>query len=105
MRFSDACQTETPLTINMNFCTIDYVDKVKRCAKNGWNQLAGGGPTYRWNITSTFMLYFTQLYITLLYFTFFFFYASTAQTAQPIYTHDSSNDAVWSKEVPFGGRV
>ena len=44
-------------------------------------------------------------YLTLLYFTFFFLYASTAQTAQPIYTHDISIDAVCCKEVPFGGRV
>ena len=46
-------------------------------------------------------------YLTFLYFTlpFFLLYASTAQTAQPIYTHDSSNDAVYCKEVPFGGRV
>ena len=46
---------------------------------------------------------------TILYFTFFLFlYASTAQTAEPICTHeshDSSNDAVCCKEVPFGGRV
>ena len=32
-------------------------------------------------------------------------YASTAQTVEPIYTHDGSNDAVCCKEVPFGGRV
>ena len=35
----------------------------------------------------------------------FFLYASTAQTAEPICTHDSSNDAVCCKEVPFGGRI
>ena len=44
-------------------------------------------------------------YLTLPYLTFFFLYASTAQTAQPIYTHDSSNDALCCKEVPFRGRV
>ena len=44
-------------------------------------------------------------YLTLLYFTFFFLYASTAQTAEPICTHDSSNDAVCCKEVSFGVRV
>ena len=32
-------------------------------------------------------------------------YASTAQTAEPICTHNSSNYAVCCKEVPFGGRV
>ena len=30
---------------------------------------------------------------------------SFAQTTEPICTHDSSNDAVRCKEVPFGGRV
>ena len=43
-------------------------------------------------------------YLTLLYL-FFFLYASTAQTAEPICTHDSSNDAVCCKEVLFRGRV
>ena len=33
----------------------------------------------------------------------FFLYASAAQTIQPILTHNGSNDAVCSKEVPFGG--
>ena len=49
-------------------------------------------------------LNFRAIYFTLPYL-FFFLYSSTAQTAQPIYTHDSSNDAVCCKEVPFGGRV
>ena len=31
---------------------------------------------------------------------FCFFRRSTAQTTQPILTHDSSKDAVWTKEVP-----
>jgi hypothetical protein len=35
----------------------------------------------------------------------FFLYASAAKTAQPIYTHDGSNDAACYKEVPFGVRV
>ena len=48
------------------------VSKPTWCAKNGCNRLARGGPTHRWNITSTFVLYFTLLYLTLLYFTFFF---------------------------------
>ena len=34
-----------------------------------------------------------------------FLHASTAQTAESICTHDGSNDAVYCKEVPFGGRV
>jgi len=33
-----------------------------------------------------------------------FFHRSTAQTTHLILTHDGSNDAVWSKEVPIGGQ-
>ena len=43
-------------------------------------------------------------YLTLPYL-FLFLYASTAQTAELIYTHNGSNDAVCRKEVPIGGRV
>ena len=50
--------------------------------------------------------YYTLPYFTLLSFNFFLFlYASTAQTAEPICTHNGSNDAVCCNEVPFGGRV
>jgi hypothetical protein len=45
------------------------------------------------------------LNLTLLYFTLpylFFLYVSTAKTAEPICTHDGSNDAVCSKQVSFG---
>ena len=58
----------------------------------------------KYNLNFRAIPYLTLPYLTLLYL-FFFLYASTAQTAQPIYTHDSSNDAVCCKEVPFGGRV
>ena len=68
MRFSGTCPAETPQPIKMKFCTIDYVGALTRGAKNGWNRLAGGGPTDRWNITSkTFLTipYFTLPYLTL----------------------------------------
>ena len=100
-RFSGTRPAEIPQPIKMKFCTIDYVGELTRCAKNGLNWLPGGGPTDRWNITSTFVLYLTLLYLTF----FLFLYASTAQTAQPICTHDSSNDVVCCKEVPFEGHV
>jgi hypothetical protein len=29
---------------------------------------------------------------------------ATAQTAEPIFTHDTSKEPVWAKEVPFGGQ-
>ena len=59
------------------------------------------------NFSHYTLLYLTLPYLTLPYLTlpFFLLYASTAQTAEPICMHDSSNDAVCCKEVPFGGRV
>jgi hypothetical protein len=49
MRFSGTCPAETPQPTKMKFCTINYVGEITRFAKNDWNQLAGGGPTDRWN--------------------------------------------------------
>ena len=66
MRFSGSRPAETPQPIKMKFCTTDYVGELTRCAKNYLNRLAGGGPTDRGNITSTFVLYLTLLYLTLL---------------------------------------
>ena len=51
--------SRNPSPIKMKFCTIDYVGELTRCAKNGLNQLAECGPTVRWNIISTFVLYLT----------------------------------------------
>jgi hypothetical protein len=36
---------------------------------------------------------------------FIFFITSTTRTRGPIWKVDGSNDAIWCKEVPFGGRV
>ena len=47
MRFSGTCPVETPQPIKMKVCKIDYVGELTGRAKNGWNRLAGGGPTYR----------------------------------------------------------
>ena len=102
MRYSDARPVETPQPIKMKFCTIDYVGELTRCTKNGWNRLSGGGPTYRWNILLTSKTFLTVQGLIL---PFLFLYASTAQTAEPICTHYGSNDAVWCKEVHFGGRI
>jgi hypothetical protein len=65
MPFSGTCPAETPQPIKMKFCTIDNAGKVTRCTKNGWNRLAWGGPTDRWNITS-------KNFLTKPYLTFFF---------------------------------
>ena len=47
MRFSGICPAENPQPIKMKFGAIDYVGKLTRCAENGCNRLAGGGPTVR----------------------------------------------------------
>ena len=44
MRFSGVRPAETIQPIKMKFRTIDYVGELTRCAKNGYNRLAGGGP-------------------------------------------------------------
>ena len=44
MRFSGIRPAETPQPIKMKFCKIDYVGELTRCAKNGWNRLAGAAP-------------------------------------------------------------
>ena len=58
-------QTETPWPIKTKSCTIDYVGKITKYAKNGWNRFSGGCSPYTWNIL-------TILYFTLPYLTFFF---------------------------------
>jgi hypothetical protein len=88
--------SRNPSTNQNEISTIDYAGEVTQCAKNGWNRLAGGGPTDRWNITSKTCLTYNLLY--------FFIRAClyTAETVKPICTHDGSNDVVCYKEVPFG---
>ena len=51
-----------------------------------------GGEIYR---SCDFYYYF--------YFYFFFSGSRPVETREPILTHNSSKDAVWRKEVPFGG--
>jgi hypothetical protein len=100
MPFSGTHPTETPWPIVLKFCTTDYVGKTTKHAKNGYNRLARGGSPNRWNIS----LYRpTLLYFILPYLTYFFVTKPTDQTTEPICTHDASNDADCSKEVPFRG--
>ena len=47
MRIAGTRPAETLQPIKMKFCTINYVGELTRCAKNGWNRLAGSGPTDR----------------------------------------------------------
>jgi hypothetical protein len=45
---------------------------------------------------------YKHIYLTLFYLNFFFVAKPTDKTTEPICTHDISNDADCSKEVPFG---
>jgi hypothetical protein len=83
MPFSGTCPAKTPKPIKMKFCTIDYVDKVTRCAEN---------------ITSKTLLNLPCS-------TFFLFSTHIAKTASPICTHDGSNNAACCKKMPFRGSV
>jgi hypothetical protein len=90
--------TKTPWPLVLKFCTVDYVGETTKSAKNGYNRMARGGSPYRWYLVS---IYLTLPYLTLPYL-FCFVTKPTDQTTEPICTHDISNDADCSKEVPFG---
>jgi len=55
-------------------------------------------------LTLTPMCILVYVYIGLYIYIFFFFRRSSVWTTHPILTHNSSNDADWFKEVPFGGQ-
>jgi len=80
------------------------------------HQLLTGEISYKIIIIREFIVhaYITKLYsdglvtlnslVAIIPWTIFFFHRSTAEiskTTQSMLTHDVSNDAVWSKEVPF----
>jgi hypothetical protein len=96
MPFSGPHPTKTPWPIVLKFCTVDYIGKTTKHAKNGYNRIGRGGSPYRWNISIYTLPYFTLPYL------FFFLTKPTDQTTEPICTHDISNDADCSKEVPAG---
>jgi hypothetical protein len=89
-----------PLTDRSEILHSWLVGKTTKHAKNGYNRMGRGGSPYRWNISM-----YTLPYLTLLYFTYFFVTKPTDQTTEPICTHDISNDADCSKEVPFRGLI
>jgi len=101
-----AHQTPTLWPINTKLWKFNDVGEFYKCAKLHCNQLRNGAPTYWWNITPM-CIFSVYIYINsfiYIYIYFYFFRRSTARTTHPILTHDSSNDAVWSKEVPFVGQ-
>ena len=92
----DPCIFETAEGNLTKFGTGDYVLPKFMCAnfqkKNG-----------RW----VFLRRIRNMFIFQWHFYFFFFgfiNQATAQTAEPIFTHNTSKEPVWAKEVPFGGQ-
>jgi len=55
------------------------------------------GATYAGTVIFLFFLFFLFLI-----FVFIFFNRATAHTGEPIFAHNSSEDAVWCKKDPFG---
>lgn len=66
---------------------------------NGWNRLAFRKAPWTGDVQAFVTFLYLIPYLT------FFLNGTTDQRAGPICTHDSSNDAFWSKEAPFEGRV
>jgi len=71
----------------------DNVRKVTSPAKFGSGLMSGQDAT--WGIKGTVSFF-------LVIFVFLFFNRATAHTREPILAHNSSKDAVWCKEDPFG---
>jgi hypothetical protein len=68
MPFSGTHPTKTPWPIVPKFCTVDYVGKTTKHAKNGYNRMGRGGSPYSWNISI-----YTLPYLILPYLAFFLF--------------------------------
>ena len=90
-------RSETPSPIKTKLNTIHYVRGNSSRAKTYNQPIKGVRPTKGQHIS--FLLVFF-----ILFFYFVRFLAQRpAKTARPILTIYTSNDAVWRKEVPFGG--
>jgi hypothetical protein len=73
MPFSGTHRTKALWPIVRKFCTVDYVDKTTKPAKNGYNRLARGGSPYRWNMSIYTLPYLTVLYFILPFFRYRFY--------------------------------
>ena len=82
-------------SIDLNFGKLDYITPSTNLAKFCNDRISGGAPTWWWNmrVTRLFLLLLLSLF-------FLFLDTCTACTREPIFTHNSSKDADWLKEVP-----
>jgi len=80
------------ISIDLKFGMSDYVKKVTSPAKFGSGPMSGQDATWGQHI---------RVFICFIFFVFTLFNKPTAHTREPIFTHNSSKDAVWCKEDPF----
>ena len=90
----DPCIFETAEGNLTKFGTGDYVLPKFMCANFPKNWAVGFSPAHTQHVhpPMAFFLFFLG------------FNQATAQTAEPIFTHNTSKEPVWAKEVPFGGQ-
>jgi len=81
------------ILINFKFGVGDNVREVTNPDKVGSGPMSGRDATWGATYTGT---------ATFLFFVFRFFNKATVHTREPILAHNSSKDAVWRKEDPFG---
>jgi hypothetical protein len=91
----DPCISETAEGNLTKFGTGDYVATKFMCAKLKKNRAAGFSPAHTQHVHPPMAFFFVF---------FGFINQATAQTAEPIFTHNTSKEPVWAKEVPFGGQ-
>ena len=92
----DRCISETAEGNSTKIGTGNYVAAKFMCAKFQKNRAAGFSPAHTQHVHPP-----------MAFFSFFCFLGfmnqGTAQTAEPILTHNTSKEPVWAKEVPLRG--
>ena len=89
---SDPCISETAEGNLTKIGRGDYVVTKFMCANFQKNRAAGFSPAHTQHVHPPMAFFFG------------FINQATAQTAEPIFTHNTSKEPVWAKEVPFGGQ-
>ena len=95
--------SETLWPIDTIFGSINYALEMYKPTKFGADRLKGGAATRWWNIT-TLCIFSVCMYVSIYPLMTFFAY-STGRTARSIFIVNGFNDALSSKERPFGGKI
>ena len=87
-------QSHNYVSFYFKFRKGDYVPRINNFAKFCYDRITGGAPTLWWNIEVACLI--------LLFFCLFFSFlvTHTAHTREPIFTNDSSKDAIDVKKNP-----